>query len=217
MESRPLLQRIRDAREILTQKPPLYEILTLNLATARIDEPIHISGDFLYISEAPSTISASVKFNYTQADSISLKKGRRHQIPFTKLYVSNAAGSGSLTLIIGKDLSLDFEDVGVINIDQIEQPIYLKGVNSMDAASSPVNVTQAATLIAAARSTRYQIMLYNEGNNPVRIGKADVTFANKGIILQPGASMTSNYTGAIYAICGAGLTTSISFIDEYSS
>lgn len=82
-----------------------------------------------------------------------------------------------------------------------------------------VAVTSAATLIKASNVNRTVLTVVNEGANPVRIGfDATVTYngtaATDGILLQVNQGTEINNTSAVYAICAAALTATLSFSEE---
>ena len=218
----PKLQnQIASIRNIIREKPHLYETLEINAAVTLIDAKYPIEGDFIYVLSAPLGLVASIKFNSNAAESIPVKRGYRYQIPFAQFFLTNAAVAGSVVFLIGKDLAFDFAELGVVNVDSISQPITLKGVNSFHADDSPIAVDDGTAFggpvpIAIVNSGRYQVMISNEGPSAVRIGKVGVTFALGGFLLQPNTSYTSSYNGALYAICDAGLLSEVAVVDEYT-
>jgi hypothetical protein len=82
-----------------------------------------------------------------------------------------------------------------------------------------VTVTDVATLIVAANTSRYSAMIQNVGAaNPCAIGPATVTFAT-GPLLNSGSPrgdtmVLDKQTAAIYGICGAGLSTPVRVLIE---
>ena len=78
---------------------------------------------------------------------------------------------------------------------------------------SPITITATETIVIDMKLGRKSILLYNEGPNPCRIGKAGVTFAG-GFLLPVRASITLETNKTIYAICATGLTTKLSIEEE---
>ncbi len=79
---------------------------------------------------------------------------------------------------------------------------------------NPVSVSTTATLVVAARTGRSSITIENEGTTPVYIGNsASVTPTTSRVLLpgSVGASITLNYTGAVYGITASGSQT----VSEY--
>ncbi len=214
-DTRPVIQLV-DLHEVYKDRPNLYDTVLIQLDAAVDNRWFANKGDFFYVLEAPATLDASVRFNNTDQAPIPLKRGRRFFIPYQGFYLTYSAQAGqTMTLLLGKDLAFDFSESGVMDIFEIQEPVKLVGPNTMDAAASPVSLGAVATLIAAARSTRRGITLYNEGANPCRVGKSDVLFASKGVLLPAGSSLTLYYTGAIYGFVDVGFPTDVGFVDEY--
>jgi hypothetical protein len=216
---------IASIKKVVQEKPNLYDQYTVPLSLAAIDALVAITGDFLYVMDAPASLNASVKFNDSKHDGLTLKKGRKYAVPFAKFMLTIGAGQmGTMTLLIGKDAAFDFADMGVVNIDTINQPVKQQAANNMNVAGSPVTVdtTAGGKLVIAANASRQSVTVVVEGANPVRFGASGVTFAGGaaaagGVLLQPGQSYTFYHTAAIYGICNAALTSNVGFEEEYNT
>jgi hypothetical protein len=84
-----------------------------------------------------------------------------------------------------------------------------------------VSVTATATLIRQTSTTivpfNYSIVITNIGPNPIYVGFANtVTTANAPIYIPVGSAFTLNnsYPATIYGICGSGLTSTVSWMEE---
>lgn len=219
-------QQSVDLHDIYLNRPNLYNAILVPLDGAVENRYVAVEGNFIYVLEAPGTLDAQVRFNETDAALLPLRHGRRYFIPFKGFYLTHSAQPGqTMTLLLGSGLAIDFSELGKIDINEIltpvavsaiAAPVKIRGPDNLDAALSPVTITAAATQIVIARALRRGATFYNEGANDCRVGKGDVLFASKGLSLPAGATLTLYYTGAIYGICDAALTTEVSFVDEYT-
>ncbi|MBA7603110.1 hypothetical protein ES703_10214 [subsurface metagenome] len=104
-----------DFDELKAQRIQLYNTITIDLATARTNEEMVFTGNYIYALEATDVdANVDVRFNELFRAAINVKEGRGIRVPFYRLYISNAAQAGkSVTLAIGIEAS-DFEvfDVG---------------------------------------------------------------------------------------------------------
>jgi hypothetical protein len=216
--------QITPIREVFEQKPRLYDWLDLDLTEAKINQQRGVTGDFIYVYDAPVSANVSIRFNEPNNDPIPLKKGMRIQIPFWRFFLTSAAlPGGIIRLAVGKDLNFDLTQLGLINVDTISQPVKSQAANTMNVAGSPVNVGAAApgTLVIAANAGRQSVTVVVEGANPVRFGKVGVVFvggngAAGGIKVISGQSYTFYTTEAIYGICDAALNSNVGFEEEYN-
>lgn len=82
-------------------------------------------------------------------------------------------------------------------------------------ATGQTTVGATATLIAVARVGRYSITVENSGTTDLFVGDAQVT-AGTGVLLPGvvGASITLNFSGALFAIAGSG-SQAVSFYELY--
>jgi hypothetical protein len=93
----------------------------------------------------------------------------------------------------------------------------------MDTSISPsfttaqVSVGATATLIKAQETAkdRYSITIRNIGSSPMYIGNSSSVTTSTGYPLNPYEAYTfdRNY-GPVYGICGTGLSTTASYIEE---
>lgn len=65
----------------------------IDLSTARVDEPLRIAGEFLYVEDAADedTSIAQIKLNRNTNDALDLEKGVEIYTIFTEVYITNAA------------------------------------------------------------------------------------------------------------------------------
>jgi len=79
---------------------------------------------------------------------------------------------------------------------------------------TPVTVTETATAILALSAARRGHVLFNAGSQTLYVGTANTVTTATGIPIAAGASFSLDlnsalYTGAVYGITAAGLTTSV--------
>ncbi len=224
METRPLIQDITPTSEIIEQKPSLYDWRDIDLTNAKNNEQVGMSGDFLYVFDAPASLNATIRFNEPNTDVIPLKKGMRIQIQFYRFFITtNAVAGNLLRLAIGKDLHFELTQLGLINVDAIAQPVKSQAANNWNLPDLPINVdnTVGGKLIVPANAARQSVTLNVEGANPVACGKQGLLFAGGAgagrIIVAAGGWYTFNHNQAIYGICGPGLNSNVSYEEEYNT
>lgn len=83
-----------------------------------------------------------------------------------------------------------------------------------------VSMTEVNAIIIASDTARKQLMLKNTGSNTVYIGKsasvsASTNNASGGYPIMVGETLyLHDYSGIVYGICGAGLSSTISVIGQ---
>ena len=80
-----------------------YSVVTIDLATARTNELVHVPGDIVYVKAVSSnSAAATVRLNLTKNDEVDLKLHTRIETVFTSLFISNEVQSGEwMELVIG--------------------------------------------------------------------------------------------------------------------
>ena len=80
-----------------------YSVVTIDLATARTNELIHIPGDILYVKAVSSnSAAATVRLNLTKNDEVDLEFHTKVETVFTSLFISNEVQAGEwMELVIG--------------------------------------------------------------------------------------------------------------------
>ncbi len=221
MKTRTVIQTVSSLTDVIRNHPNLYNQLLINLATARTNEEYRIPGDALYVIDMSSAAVAQIRFNNSGDDAIELKRGRRFQVPFSRFLVTNTAQAGlTVTLLVGKDMAFDFAELGVVDVSQIISPVLRRASNNL--YQDVITVGAAATLILPTRTgKRLCATVFNEGTNPCRLGQGGVTYGGSGstggLLLPPSASYTHESCLNLYAICNAGLSTVVSYLDNYES
>ena len=104
-----------DFDELKAQRVQLYNTITVDLATARANEEMVFTGNYIYALEGTDVdANLDIRFNELFRAAITIKKGRGVRVPFYRFYLTNAAQAGkTLVLAIGIEAA-DFEvfDVG---------------------------------------------------------------------------------------------------------
>lgn len=121
----------------------------------------------------------------SQGDSVTVKK------PFERLYLTHDSGVAQpITIIVGKDV----EKLSAIFSGSVTGSVSItQGTTVVD--TPPVSVGVAATLLAAADTTRKSIRFQNNGTVSVFIGGVGVTLVN-GFELLPGYGWTEDNAAA---------------------
>lgn len=194
-----------DFDELKGQRIQVYTTITLDLSTARDDEELAITGNYIYgLASTDDAANASVKFNEDARASIGIYTGRGIRCPFYRLFFTNAAQAGkTLTLAIGvEDSTFRVEDLTEVSITEAIRP----AASDAAAAYGALSVTTSATLIKAVNASRASIMVQNhDGTNNLFLGyDGSVTTANAGAILLPYGSIELRTTSAVYGIRSAG-------------
>ena len=92
--------------------PKTYEYEEFDLATARTQVEVPVSGDWLTALAVPNAVY--IQYNTKDAalsPKIDLRLTRRHMTAFSKFYLTNASSSGTLKLLIGKAASFEAEGI----------------------------------------------------------------------------------------------------------
>jgi hypothetical protein len=123
-----------------------------------------------------------------------------------------------LSTILGKDGTslLTVNADGSINVNVTASPAPPLGASTIATGIVSVATTVGGTLIAAARATRTDITIVNEGTTDVRLGASGVTTAT-GLLLVgiKGAALTLSSRAAVYGIVGSS-TQNVSFEENYT-
>jgi hypothetical protein len=116
---------------------------------------------------------------------------------------------GASTLVVNAD--------GSINVNTSVSPSPPLGASTIATGQVTVASTAGGTLIAAARATRTDITIVNEGTTDVRLGVSGVTTAT-GLLLVgiKGAALTLSTRAAVYGIVAAA-TQAVSYEENYGA
>lgn len=211
---------------IISQKPTLYDVISINLGVAHKDAPVQMTGASFYIFSAPASLDLFVRFNEQSKDQIPVSKGDKITIPFYRFYITNSVQLGQKCLIVvGKSADFDFRQLEIQDVYAIQQPVKQQAANDWNVDGSPVSIdeTEGGTLVVEQNDGRQSVTVVNESDaNAVRFGKAGIAFAGGagdagGILVQPGQSYTFYHTQEIYGICGAGLAANVGFEEEFNT
>lgn len=88
-----------------------------------------------------------------------------------------------------------------------------RDVGTVISNQSKVSVGITQVLLAAANANRKELLIYNDGNDPLNIGATSLT-ANMGFRLDAKQSMVLSNTAAVYALRPAGAATADVFVME---
>jgi hypothetical protein len=134
------------------------------------------------------------------------------EIPFSALILSAAVNTVIDVLISAQNLTIEN-----VRGSSAANPLYVSGLLFADTpAASVVNtpavaVAAAAVAILAANANRLEARITNIGPDPVAIGAAGITWANRSIVLNAGETWVEVKGAALAwsAICDAAKAASI--------
>jgi len=176
-----------------------YQELTFDLGTARTDEELEISGDFILVEYLDG--SAYIKLDNPGHDAIDLSRIKQIKTSpqkFNKIYITNTAQSGkTLKLLIGGAASFTAEatKLGEIKISGYTATDIFHG--QVDVGTTEVQLTTETDCLSIT------IKADDDNTDDVYIGKSGVTTSN-GLRLRPGQAITIYISNpsVLYAISG---------------
>jgi len=201
----------------------LWNKRDIDLSVARNNVEIPLAGDFLQVptvafsddttvDTSASVGEAFVRFDAKDAEPYFIKAGstvRLKDLPFGKIYLTNAAQSGATMRIYTSGLA-DSDPQATTNFST-DIPGSLDGENS----ANTINTT--AAVIVAARSARKKVIIQNnDAGVDLYVGDSGIT-GTKGAKLIPGASIELETSAAIYGrvTTGSIATTDIGVIETF--
>jgi|GEM_PF-4735206 hypothetical protein len=189
-----------------------YQVIEIDLSTARLDSQFAVSGHALLIREITNVnANLAVKFDSTSAGSFPLHVGDHLNWTangFQKIYISNDA------VISGKAIIIVSTGIAIQKLLRITSDIIQEGIRQQS-----VTITDAGELIPAVPLTdRINMVIVNTGTDTVYIGSSTVTAsgaATDGVPLNATESIVFNLneTVLIYGICAAGKSTTVNIIE----
>ncbi len=79
-----------------------YKHLRIDLTAARLNEPLRIAGEFLYVYSSSGSAKAKIKLNRNTNDSLDLEKGVNIETVFVEVFITNDALPGEwIDLVFG--------------------------------------------------------------------------------------------------------------------
>ena len=92
MDDREIIQWNKRLADQVNRGWDNYKHLHIDLSKARIDEPIRISGEYLYVEQSSSSLAvAKIKLNRNTNDALDLEKGVKIETVFIEVYITNDA------------------------------------------------------------------------------------------------------------------------------
>jgi len=89
----------------------LYDVLRFSADTARDNQEVNFTGDFIEVEHYPGVIPFSIRLNERDAPSIGLRTKRSITAPFYRFFISNSAGAGTLVLNVGAGTRMQSADI----------------------------------------------------------------------------------------------------------
>lgn len=162
----------------------MIESRDFNLVTARNEEKIGLNGLLLYVVDIPAGVYASVRFDDLSSVPMPLVKGRQYKLQFDRLFLTNIAQSGTLSIIVSDDPDITIEDTDTAkppnsNIDSNAALTYDKNLNPIQGALEPKVAQTFALSIASNRIatdfTKKVIKIYSTVDCFYKLGNSTVT------------------------------------------
>lgn len=182
-------------KEISSQKPMQYRIVTLDLGIARTDSELVYNGDKIRVLSLTVGSSFAIKINETANSPLNLNNYAKIDIPFYRFFFTNTAQPGkTIVLFIGNNC--DF--LPALNVDATITTI--SAIFSNANITNPGILTTAHTMVLAANNSRRQWSIINTDTaETIYMG---TTALNCFIPIYPGSSLNSNslpmYVGDVY-------------------
>lgn len=135
----------------------MIESRDFNLAVARNDEKIGLNGLLFYVVDIPAGVDASVRFDDLSNNQMPLVKGRQYKIGFDRLFLTNAAQSGTLSIIVSDDPEITIEDTDTpkppdSNIDSNAALVFDNNLNPIQGAMEPKIANSFALSTVSSRN-----------------------------------------------------------------
>ena len=98
--------------QVKVNKPPFYRKITLDMATARKDAVFDEVADFIIIDNQDASVACEIRLNEPEFEKLDLRKFSKLQGTIWRFYITNAAGTGSIELLLCRGLAFLAEEVG---------------------------------------------------------------------------------------------------------
>lgn len=190
----------QEAAERFGARAQTVQIVTIDLSTAQTLKELKMTGNTVWALDATSNAAAlTVRFNEQSGQGVTFKKGMFLKgINFDRVFVTNTAQSGAtITLLVAVEGD---QLIAIENAAETLSSVNLVKASSADSVAD-VSITATSTvLVAAAASTRHELLITNLAANTqtMRIGDSGAGATN-GIPLAPGQTLILSTSAAIYA------------------
>jgi len=152
-----------------------YKHLHIDLSTARLDEPVRITGEYLYVEESSGASAvAKIKLNRNTNDALDLEKGVKIETVFIEVFITNDALEDEwLDLVFG----INFKYKKKITVEEIPGALnFLIGGPIITPAGVDLTITPGGVLYI---NTQTIINSYLQANS-VYIPTAYIFFKRGG-------------------------------------
>jgi len=169
----------------------------LDAAVVRDNELLQVSGDFVAFVGGPSNLTLRISMNEPApltagtTEAIPMRRGSRAFGRFSRLYVSNAAGSGTIELIIGGDLSFQYDPEPSLASSNATPPTVAFNTEVLALTASWTELFD----FSAALGAQGVIFIFNDGPNPIRISTNSSAAADRGTEVAAGGLLTIDNPG----------------------
>lgn len=132
-----------------------YQRIRIDLSTARANDFLGVTGEFLYIEKVSSESAlAEVRINRNTNDTISLNLATTIKTIFKELYITNAAQPNEwIDLIIGINFEY-YKQSNLMSDDEARQVLNLTHVNPNTDVAAASNICNRALIKADVNNTQ---------------------------------------------------------------
>ncbi|MBW8035869.1 MAG: hypothetical protein FVQ79_09615 [Planctomycetes bacterium] len=184
----------------------------IDLSVAVTDQEFAVSGNRIYIWDAPDSTSAiEIKFNEVRNTIIPFVRQQGYRIPFERFYVTVASGlTGTMTILvgleeIGKAEPIDNRSSDIASMAVIEGE--LRGDTAFENwdTEKTIGAVQSEVLVSNANRKACIVQAKSTNTGIIYIGFNNTVTTTKWVAeLQAGMSFdVDDYRGAIHAIATA--------------
>jgi hypothetical protein len=160
--------------------------LALGLAVARENEKFEIPGDFLIFASGPANTAVTIRPGSSTSDPIDLFRGDRIYLQFHELYITHAAGSGTIVLLVGGDEQFQLHPGGDTSAVSVSPPTTAFEAEVLALTASWTELFD----FSSARGAQGVIFINNRGPNPVSIASVNTGAETDGQVILPGGSVS---------------------------
>lgn len=122
-EGEPMPTKEQELETLINVKPRLTETIHIDTTQARDKTPYSIAGQSIFVlNPATPSLPVYIRLNEPESDQIELTEQRTIKAPFYRFYITNAVGTGTLTVIINKVSAVELNAAN-INANIVAQTI----------------------------------------------------------------------------------------------
>lgn len=181
--SAPSPEVINNLRE---KKPEFYDIVDIDLSTARDNLEYTKSGTFIWIDNQFARGSVTLRLNEPTFKELDLRHQKYISAPFVRFFITNVAGQGTIRLIISRGYQFASEPIEAINLAELAARLGSPVV--FDRRGDVIWMTDFSEGISSWR-------LYGSGTNNAQEWTSEVSHTSGfSLKLTPGSTISKSST-----------------------